>query len=311
MNVDSLLKRYALHARASGYSPKTIAHVEHSVSDFARFLAGVDDVSSVTADDLREYIVDARTRPRWEGRPQERHGKLLSTTSINTYVRGIKQFWSWLYNEHIIADNPLASVKAPKLPQRLPKTVPPDELQAICKACNSSRDEAIILLLVDTGMRLGELTNLRITDRDEREKKLRVIGKGDKERAVYMSDWTDAVLSTYICFERPGGTDPGPLFLTHDGLPLTAARIQKILERIGNKAGLRHRLSPHRLRHTYATESLKHGASLEHVRRTLGHTDIKTTEIYLSLSDKDIQDAHRTFSPVANLGLAPKRRRCP
>ena len=73
------------------------------------------------------------------------------------------------------------------------------------------------------------------------------------------------------------------------------------------KAGLRHRLSPHKLRHTYATESLKHGANLEHIRRTLGHTDIKTTEIYLSLADKDIQEAHKSFSPVSNLGLSPKR----
>ena len=90
---------------------------------------------------------------------------------------------------------------------------------------------------------------------------------------------------------------------------MTAARIQKVLERVGKKAGLRHRLSPHKLRHTYATESLKHGASLEHIRLTLGHTDIKTTEIYLSLSDKDVQQAHRTFSPVTNLGLAPKRKK--
>ncbi|MCK9357596.1 MAG: tyrosine-type recombinase/integrase [Dehalococcoidia bacterium] len=311
MDADSLLKRYALHTRAAGYSPKTIAHVRRSVSDFAKFLAGVPDVSSVTADDLVEYVNDALSRPRWEGQAQEQEGKLLSQTSVNTYVRGIKQCWSWLKAQDVIAENPLAAVKAPKLPQRLPKTLSPEEVAAVAKACRSSRDEAIILLLLDTGMRLAELANLQVADRDEKEQRVHVIGKGNKERVVYMSGWTAAVLSTYVCFERPGGTDAGPLFQTQGGYPLTAARIQKVLERVGKKAGLRHRLGPHRLRHTYATESLKHGASLEHVRRTLGHTDIKTTEIYLSLTDQDIQQAHKSFSPVANLGLAPRRKQRP
>jgi len=308
MDADSLLKRYALAARAAGYSPKTITHVRRSVGDFAKFLAGVPDVSAVTADDLMEYVNDALSRPRWEGQVQEQDGKLLSQTSVNSYVRGIKQFWSWLKAQDIVAENPLAAVKAPKLPQRLPKTLSPEEVASVVKACRSNRDQAVVLLLLDTGMRLAELANLQITDRDEKEQRLHVIGKGNKERIVYMSDWTAVTLSTYVCFERVSEPDAGPLFQTQGGRPLTAARIQKILERVGKKAGLRHRLGPHRLRHTYATESLKHGASLEHVRRTLGHTDIKTTEVYLSLADQDIQEAHRSFSPVTNLGLAPKRK---
>lgn len=91
------------------------------------------------------------------------------------------------------------------------------------------------------------------------------------------------------------------MFLTEDGRPLTASRIQKILERIGKKAGIKRRLSPHKLRHSYATVSLKNGANLDYVRRTLGHTDITTTEVYLELTDADVQQAHKKFSPIANL----------
>ena len=116
MNVDSLFKRYALHARALGYSPKTVVHVQQPVSSFANFLSGVPDVKSVTADDPREYIVGLHSRPRWEGQSQEKDDRLLSATSVNTYVRGIKSFWPWLHARGIIGDNALASVRARKLP---------------------------------------------------------------------------------------------------------------------------------------------------------------------------------------------------
>lgn len=99
-------------------------------------------------------------------------------------MRGIKSFWAWLHAQDIINDNPRVSVKAPKLPQRLLKTLKPEKVEAVSKACNSARDEAIVLLLVDTGMRLAELANLRELDVDESERRLRVVGKEDKESGL-------------------------------------------------------------------------------------------------------------------------------
>ncbi len=95
-------------------------------------------------------------------------------------VRGIESFWAWLHAQGIIKDNPLASVKAAKLPQRLPKPLKPEKVEAVHKGCNSARDEAIVLMLVDTGMRLSELANLRELDVDESERRLRVVRKGAK-----------------------------------------------------------------------------------------------------------------------------------
>ena len=117
---------------------------------------------------------------------------------------------------------------------------------------------------------------------------------------MFVSEEAVCDIGVYWAFERANSTSDA-LFLTEDGRPLTASRIQKILERIGKKAGIKRRLSPHKLRHSYATVSLKNGANLDYVRRTLGHTDIATTEVYLELTDADVQQAHKKFSPIANL----------
>ncbi|MEE9528520.1 MAG: tyrosine-type recombinase/integrase, partial [Dehalococcoidia bacterium] len=124
-----------------------------------------------------------------------------------------------------------------------------------------------------------------------------------KERVVYFSPQTAAAIETYR-FNRPDPMAEPHLFLTRDGYPLTGTRIQKILERVGKQAGLSQRLSPHKLRHTFATMSLKYGSNLEYIRIMLGHSDIRTTQnAYLNVASEDIAKSSRKTSPVANLGL--------
>jgi len=176
-----------------------------------------------------------------------------------------------------------------------------DELLAITKIITGGRDRAIFDMLLDSGMRLSELAGIDMKDISEDCSTIKVYGKGGKERQVFLDTEAAASVTAYLVFDRPEPRRGDRLFLTVDGYPLTAIRIQKILEIIGKKAGLQQRLSPHKLRHTYATWSLRNGANLEYVRRTLGHTDIKTTEIYLHLSNRDIKEAHRTSSPVSNI----------
>ena len=305
MDLNSVIKKYDLSARAEGLSEKTVKHTNNSVSYFDRFLGGIDDVSKVTADDLRRFIVDLRGRRRWAGRYEahEAQGKdKISGTSINTYARAIKALWSWMEQQHVIKANPLAAVPAPKLPKRLPKIIDEHDLKAILQVDMSQRDKAILLLLLDSGIRLNELVNLTVDDLNSTYNGITVTGKGDKQRHVFVSSDTGDELSCYDIFHRPEpAVSTDRFFLTHDGYSLTPARVQKILERLGKKAGLKQRLSPHKLRHSYATLSLKYGANLELLRRSMGHTDIKTTEVYLHLTDADVQGAHKQFSPVKNL----------
>ena len=302
MDLNSIATKYNLSARAEGLSEKTVKHTTNSVRYFDRFLGGIDDVSKVVADDLKRFIVDLRGRKRWAERSDVQVKDKISGTSINTYVRAIKAFWSWMEQQDIIKSNPLAAVPAPKLPKRLPKIIDEHDLEAIFQVDMSQRDKAILLLLLDSGIRLNELVNLTVDDLNSTYNGITVTGKGDKQRHVFVSSDTGDELSCYDIFHRPEpAVSTDRFFLTHDGYSLTPARVQKILERLGKKAGLKQRLSPHKLRHSYATLSLKYGANLELLRRSMGHTDIKTTEVYLHLTDADVQGAHKQFSPVKNL----------
>ena len=299
MSVDTLLSRYGLSCRAEGLSPKTVSHVRLGVRLFADFLGGVPDVKKVTGDDLRRFIVALQQRPKWQGMKQA-NGQKISATAINTYTRAVKSFWSWLLREGIIKSNPLASVPAPKTGKRLPKVLTEDELRRVLRvASKSDRDYAIVSLLLDSGIRLGELVGL--SPDDVENDRVRVIGKGDKQRYAYISKETRLAVTLYYADERPEPVADSRLFLTKFGYPLTASRVQKILERIGKEAEVSQRLSPHKLRHSFATLSLRYGSNLEVLRRQLGHSDTKVTEVYLSLADADIAEAHRKTSPVTNL----------
>lgn len=301
-SIDTLLTRYKLAARAEGFSEKTIDHIKLSLKLFDGFLGGVADVRKVDADDLRRFIVALRQRSKWPNMPQNKGGSLSGTT-VNTYTRGVKSFWSFLLREKIITDNPLAAVPSPKIPKRLPKTLTEQELIDVFEAAKSLRDKVIIDVFLDSGMRLDELARLSKDDANSDTGVIKVLGKGNKERHVFISHKTAAKLASYVLFDRPQPVAEDRLFLSVDGYPLTASRFQKILARIGKKAGIGKRLSPHKLRHSYATLSLKYGSNLEYVRRTLGHTDIKTTQVYLSVADADVARAHQQFSPVTNLHL--------
>ena len=141
-----------------------------------------------------------------------------------------------------------------------------------------------------------------VGDVDTGSGRIKVFGKGSKERYTYISSATALSIHNYVHNVRPEPESNDRLFLRVDGYPLTDKRVQKVLEVIGRKAGLPVRLSAHKLRHTYATLCLKNGNNLEYVRITLGHFDIKTTsDAYLAASDVDVANASKRFSPLANL----------
>jgi len=265
-------------------------------------MGGIDDVTRITGDDLRRFIVALKGKTAWENLPQGT-GRSLSLTTINTYVRAIKSFWSWLQEDGTISNNPLANVPAPRIPKRLPKVYSEEELRKLLRFVSSyPRERAIIQLLLDSGIRLSELTGLTVGDIDISTGRVKVFGKGGKERFTYISSATSLSIYDYLHVNRPQPKSEDRLFLSVDGRPLAAKRLQKILEVIGYKAGLQIRLSSHKLRHTYATLCLKNGNNLEYVRITLGHSDIRTTSnAYLAASDTDVANACKKFSPLANL----------
>ncbi len=302
MNLDKALERYEIDARARGYSLHTITHVKGCVGFLAAFLSDVPDVSRVTADDFRRFLSSLCGGPV-RNHPAHEQKHKVGPTSINTYARAIKSFWSWLEAEGIITANPLASVKTPKKPKTMPKIYTEEELKVLLNSLSASpRERALVELFLDSGIRLRELAALKVGNVDLAGGRIKVLGKGGKERFAYFNPATGASLDTYLKENRPHPSEGDYLFLTQDGRQLNAKRIQAILQHIGRKAGINERLSSHKLRHTYATLTLKYGSNLEYLRITLGHSDIKTTsDSYLNVADTDVATAYQGFSPMAHL----------
>jgi integrase/recombinase XerD len=296
------LDKYDLYARARGFTEPAIAHTRRCVTLFDDYLGGSKDVGDINVNDFRRFVADLRQRPQRRPSPDGSPHR-LSGTAVNTYARGVKAFFSWLKAEGIIAVNPLASEPAPKKPRTLPKVYSESELKAVFKAVMPDRrNKAIVFLFLSSGLRLTGLALLTVNTLDTGEGSARVMGKGQIERDVPFDGWAAEAVDDYVKNGRPAPKDTDRLFLTAGGRPLSARGIQTMLAHLGRKAGIKERLSPHKLRHTFATLSLKYGGNLEYVKIILGHSDIQTTsDSYLNVASADVKAAHEKFSPLSNL----------
>jgi site-specific recombinase XerC len=280
-----------------------VKHTASCVTFFYDFLGYPPDPATITADDLRRFIVALQDAPRLP-RDSRHTRRRLSSVTINTYIRAIKGCWSCLVTAGFLPTNPLAGVSAPRFTHRIPVVYTESQLKAVLhQVKHRPRERAIIEFFLDSGVRLSELCNLQLNDVDLTTGRIKVCGKGNKERYTYVSPATLLSLHHYLPWRDSTVPKSDNLFLSYDGYPLQPKRVQDILKTIGWRAGLPVRLAPHKLRHTYATLCLKNGNNLEYVRLTLGHTDIKTTsQAYLAAAEVDIAGAARRASPLANLG---------
>jgi integrase/recombinase XerD len=300
--IEELLDQYELYARAAGFSNAQVTLMRMCVGLFDRFLGGIKNIKEITAADFRHFLADLRDRPVWQALKTEKPRR-LSGTSINTYARSVKTFFHWLNTEGIITNNPLTAVPAPRKPKTLPKVYSEKDLKAVWSIASSNiRDEAVFCLFLDSGIRRAELGGLKIGNIDLQIGFIKVFGKGNKERFSYLSSDGVKIIDLYIKEFRQGAAMDDFLFVKKDGQPLNAGGIRSLLLRLGKEAGLNETLSAHKLRHTFATTSLKYGGNLEYIRKILGHTNIKTTsEAYLNVQDSDVSTAHQRFSPLSNL----------
>jgi site-specific recombinase XerD len=211
-----------------------------------------------------DIIVDFQGRTKWQGTDQAR-AQPISTTAIITYVKRIKTVLAWLEREKIIKDNVLAAVRPPKSSRRLPRSFDEDVIKKVLKCViDEPRELVFILFILDTGITLQEITDLDDRDMNIPRLEARVFRqKTKKERILHFSPATGAALAAYRAVRPPAVAEPR-FFLNWDGEPMTKHRVQAILARVGKRAGIGARLSPHRLRHTFATMSLRNGATLEH-----------------------------------------------
>ncbi|MFQ6676951.1 MAG: site-specific tyrosine recombinase XerD [Fidelibacterota bacterium] len=230
----------------------------------------------------------------------------LSPASIARIFSSIRTYHSFLSTEHFSNTNPSQLLEAPKLPRKLPEILTVQEVDDILDAVDRSaklgkRDLALLEILYSTGLRVSEVCNLNLTGILFDFEMIRVIGKGDKERLVPLGKQALERLNDYIQKERPALSrkreTKGIVFLSRNSRPLTRMTVYNILKKWCQAAGITKKVSPHTMRHSFATHLLEGGADLRAVQEMLGHVDISTTQIYTHLDKEHLKEVHRTFHP--------------
>lgn len=221
----------------------------------------------------------------------------LSSASQARRLSGVKSFYNFLLLKDRVEQLPTEGIAAPKAGRALPDTLTLDEIDAMLatfdiRTAKGCRDSAIVEVLYSCGLRVSELTSLRLQDLFFGEGYVRVIGKGDKQRIVPVSSAARDKIQLYMEFRQPERSSEPTLFLNNRGLPLTRVMVFNIIKTASRSAGITKQISPHTLRHSYATHLLEGGANIRQVQELLGHESIETTEIYTHL------DSHRLRSVV-------------
>ena len=283
-----------------GLSQNTILAYGRDLKRFAVFLATrrKNNVEAVDREDVVDFL-------------SHLYKQKLDSRSVSRYLVSLRSFFKYALTEELVRKDPTENLESPKIRQSLPSYLRKEEVERLLSAPSPNtpvglRDRAMLEVLYSTGLRVSELLNLRISDLDMRMGCVRCIGKGDKERLVPIGRKAIAAVEAYLAGARPklirwGAPPPHNhmLFLTVAGRRLSRITIWKILHDYGVKLGLRGRLTPHKLRHSFATHLLEGGADLRSVQLMLGHADIATTQIYTHVVEERLKEIYKAHHPRA------------
>jgi len=310
---NHLLDDYKLSLETANRSSKTISWYLEILNRYFVFLRShglLKPAQELGKDELRAYISHLQTSSRWSGRPHIKSVQgTLSPHSVQGHVRAIKAFFSWLFDEGQIEKNSLAGYPLPKVPQKQIPTLTLDQVRKLLTLIDKStavgaRNSIILLLLLDTGMRISELVRIKIDNIDFVRGLIKIVGKGQKERIVPFCSETRRQLRRYFKTFRPRlEQEPSPyLFLKSDGECVSVNCVQQLLRRLAARAGLQSvKCSPHIFRHTFATMSVADGANAYILKEILGHSSLLTTQKYIHLQPSDLRAQHAQFSPITKL----------
>lgn len=236
-----------------------------------------------------------------QGREQNQVGNRTNARRISA----LKSFFTLLLREKLVTHNPFSTIDLPRSGRSLPKALSQNEVQRLLAPANSptpiaARDNAMLFLLYSTGLRVSELVQLPLTGCNLAAGFVRVIGKGNKERLIPFGNQAKEKIEQYLKLSRPfilKGKRSNYLFITARGSCMTRLRFWQIVRKTALAAGIEKDISPHMLRHSFATHLLSHGADLRAVQMMLGHADIATTQIYTHIDQDRLKSVHKKFHP--------------
>jgi integrase/recombinase XerD len=296
MKPDGLVDDFLHHLRVErGLARNTLLAYGQDLAKFARFLSRkARDPRHVRQGEIDEFARDLT-----------RQG--LSAKSVARALNAVRMFYRFLMAEKIVAQDPTAQVRSPRTWKTLPRFLTLTEVDHLLATPDAAgplgcRDAAMLELLYATGLRVSELVSLRLRDVNLDAGVLSCLGKGRKERMVPLSRAAIGRLREYLETARPvllKGRNAAALFLNRRGGSMTRQGFWKILKEYGAAVGLRGKLSPHVLRHSFATHLLERGADLRSVQVMLGHADISTTQIYTHVNRERLRRVYKDFHPRA------------
>ena len=301
-SINSFLQHLIVE---KGFSRNTSEAYRNDLGQFYQFfqdhnkteINGSSPWRLVDLEMLNKYISDLRGN------------KGYRDTTTARKVAALKSFFGFLTESGTVTEDPTQSLSSPRVGRSLPKALSQDEVVRLLDMASRSgsnegrRDAAILELLYATGLRVGELVSLNLQNVDLNDSYIRCWGKGSKERIVYMYPKALAEIKSYLHKSRPGllGTQKSQtaLFINHRGQRLTRQWVWNIMKSYGEKAHLPQSITPHTLRHSFATHLLQNGASLRHVQELLGHSSISTTQVYTHLTDGYLHREYEKSHPRA------------
>ena len=276
-----------------GYSENTIESYKRDLDKFLEYNKNTS-IDNISNEDLKRYI-------------KYLNDNGLNEKSIARNISSLKSFYKFLVISKYISSNTSDSLYLPKIKKSLPSTLTEEEVFSLLNIelvdNFSYRNKAMLELLYASGLRVSELVNLKLQDVDFSQDIIRTFGKGSKERIIPIGDYAKEYLEKYI-YEYRGSMlkreTSEYIFLNNHGKQMTRQGFFKIIKKIAKEKGINKELSPHTLRHSFASHLLKYGADLRTIQELLGHSDISTTQIYTHITNEELKQNYQDFHPHGN-----------
>lgn len=285
-NVKSFLNYLKVY---KNYSELTIKNYYNDLTEFSLYIK--KDLTRVKKEDIKSYL-------------KYLFDKDNSNRTVSRKISTLKSFYKYLKENDVIKSSPALSIKYPKADKKLPNFVHYNELESMINATKKDtfyeRDDSIIELMYATGVRVSELVNIKLDDIDFETNSIRILGKGSYMRTVYFGEYARDAIFKYmndLRIKLLNGKESEYLFLNKNGNNITTRGIQKIIDKIVSETEVKTKVSPHTLRHTFATHLLDNGCDLRSVQELLGHKNINTTEVYTHVTSERLKDVYFKSHP--------------